>query len=127
VCAQDRLALKGLTMNSPAGRGILTHGKGGQHPRIWTLTGSTNGASSLVASGSFSIIGWPRLHGLKPVEEGRHRDLPLHEVSPFGALVLGRHPAFCAGPLLANFSRFPRLPARRYGTYSGQEPGNEKE
>jgi hypothetical protein len=32
-------------------------------------------------------------HGLKPVEEGRHRDLPLHPVSPFGALVLGRHPA----------------------------------
>jgi hypothetical protein len=78
-------ALKGLTMNSPAGRGILTHGKGGQHPRSWTLTGSSNGASSLVASGSFSTIGWPRPHGLKPVEEGRHRDLPLHAVSPFGA------------------------------------------
>ena len=58
-------------------------------PEVPTVVGSTNGASSLVGRFRAGQENWvlAPFHGLKPLEEGRHRDLPLHS----GALV-GRHP-----------------------------------
>jgi hypothetical protein len=69
--------------------------------QIRTPKGSTNQGILIgrpLQGRSKQLGGCPFPRVENPRDEGRHGGLPLHAVRPFGALVLGRHPAFRGTP-----------------------------